>query len=155
MEENKRPNFTTAQLQVLKKLVENPESAELYQEFKSLVYELFGQPENHLQQGELKNCELVICENEEKYVVAIIENSKLRLEGEEYGDVKSGSDSYEYVVEFDEKSTSALILEMRRDFGQDKALKDILKEDICSEGRYYGLLRYCEGKGISYNMSTF
>lgn len=155
MEGKNKPSFTTAQLQLLKKLVENPESEELYQEFKALAYELFGQPKVRLNQNDLEACELVICENEEKYVVAIIENFKLRLEGEEYGDVKSGSDSYEYVVEFDEKSTSALILEMRRDFGQEKAIKDILKEDICVEGRYYGLLRYCERKNIAYNISTF
>lgn len=142
-------------VEALKALAQEEASAAFYEEFKALVYELYGEPEAHLNQEDLENADVVICENEEKLVRVIVEAGVLRLEGEEYGDKYSSSDNYEYTVEFNNNTTEKLLLELRKDFGQDFSLKEIFKEKICPEGRYYGLLRYCEKKNIPYNVTTF
>ena len=142
-------------VEILRGLAQDPASAPFYEEFKKLVYELYGEPEAHLNAEDLEENEQIICENEEKVVRLIVEQGALRLEGEEFGSPNSDSDNYEYSIELNKAATETLILELRKEFGQEISLKEIFKEKICSQGRYYGLLRYCEKKNIVYNMSSF
>lgn len=142
---------------VLKVLQENSMDEELCVEFKELVNYLYGIPkeEIHITEADLEGQEFVVWDSEQKKVRGIVENGLFRLEGEEYGDKYCDSDNYEYAIEFDKLSTEQLFLELRRDFGQETALKNIFKENVCLEGSYYGLLRYCERKNIAFNMTTF
>lgn len=142
-------------VKALKALAEEPNCASTYAEFKELVYTLFGEPEASINDTDLENQEIVIVENKETYVTAVITDGALTLNGEEFGSSDIGSDSYEYSVSLNQQQTEKLLLQLRKEFGQDTPLKDILKNHICIDGRYFTFLRYCEKHGVAYVMDTF
>lgn len=142
-------------VKALANLADFPNTAPFYEELKNLVYNLFGEPEAEILEGDLSNQELVIAETKETYVTVNLSEGALILNGEEFGSSDIGSDSYEYSVSLNKENTSKLLLQIRKDFGQDITLKDIFKNHICINGRYFTFLRYCEKYNINYNMESF
>ncbi len=142
-------------VKALKQLENYPNTTNYYLEFKSLVYELFGEPEAYVDATDLENQELIIAETKENFVSIIIDNGKLTLYGEEFGSSDIGSDSYEYSIALDFENTNHLLLQIRKDFGQEEILKNIFKTHLCIDGRYFTFLRYCEKHKIKYLMESF
>jgi len=142
-------------VKALAKLAEYPDTAPFYAEFKELVYALFGEPEVVIFEEDLIDQELVIAETKENYVTVKIASGALALNGEEFGSSDIGSDSYEYSISLDQSNTNKLLLQVRKDFGQAILLKDIFKNNICINGRYFSFLRYCDKYDIKYNMESF
>lgn len=139
----------------LQQLENYPETATYYLEFKELVYNLFGEPEAYICEADLENQELVIAETKESYVTLNIEENCLTLHGDEFGSSDIGSDSYEYSIALDTENTHHLLLQIRKDFGQEITLKDIFKRQLCVDGRYFSFLRYCEKNNITFLMESF
>lgn len=142
-------------VKALSKLATYPDTEASYTEFKELVYQLFGEPEAYINDSDLEEQEITVADNKETLVTVLISYGALTLNGEEFGSSDIGSDSYEYSIALDPQQTEKLLLQLRKEFGQELSLKEIFQKHICIDGRYFTFLRYCEKHQIKYLMDTF